>query len=182
LIIHINGYPGVGKLTIGRILADRLNGKLLDNHSIYNVALALTQFKSPAYYDTLRAVRTIAYQRVLELPATIPVILTNAHGSESEWGNECWDAAIELARARRSKLFIVVLLCTPEENARRIQGPDRDLKRKPRDPNMFHGNALGRPLLDRGGDYLLRLDVTSLGADEAAQAIQAWVTEQISED
>ncbi len=45
MIIHINSYPGVGKLAIGKILQKRLQGRLLDNHSIYNVALALTEFK-----------------------------------------------------------------------------------------------------------------------------------------
>lgn len=175
MIIHINGFPGVGKLTVGKLLAAELGGRLLDNHSIYNIALALTEFKSPAYYETLRAVRAIAYQRVLELPAGVPVVLTNAHMSDSDWGNECWDAVIDLARARGVPLLIVVMECSPEENARRIQGADREEKRKPRDPGMFWGNIEGRPLLDRGGDHLLRLDVTHLPAEEAARQIAGWV-------
>ena len=32
MLVHINSYPGVGKLTIGRILAEQIAGKLLDNH------------------------------------------------------------------------------------------------------------------------------------------------------
>ena len=175
MIIHINGFPGVGKLTVGKLLAAQLGGKLLDNHSIYNIALALTEFKSVAYYETLRAVRAIAYQRVLELPVGVPVVLTNAHLSGSDWGNECWDAVINLARAREVPLFIVVMECSPEENARRIQGLDREEKRKPRDPTMFRGNIEGRPLLDRGGDQLLRLDVTHLAAGEAAMQMADWI-------
>ena len=31
MLVHINGYPGVGKLTIGRALAAQVGGKLLDN-------------------------------------------------------------------------------------------------------------------------------------------------------
>ena len=175
MIIHINGYPGVGKLTIAKILAEKLGARLLDNHSVYNVALALTEFKSSEYYDTIRAVRETAYKRVLEVPADIPVILTNAHSSNNAWGNECWDAAIDLARSRGAKLLIVVLECSLEENARRIQGLDREAKRKPRDPTMYRGNAEGRPLLDRGGDHLLRLDVTELEVEESASRIEEWV-------
>ena len=40
MIIHLNGLPGVGKLTIARELALRLGAHVLDSHSIYNVALA----------------------------------------------------------------------------------------------------------------------------------------------
>ena len=74
MIVHINSYPGVGKLTIGRALADLIGGKLLDNHSVFNVAFALTEFRSPAFYDTVRAVREIAYRRILELPRAVPVV------------------------------------------------------------------------------------------------------------
>ena len=85
MLVHLDSYPGVGKLTIGRALADRIGAKLLDNHSIYNIAFALTEFRSPAFYDTVRAARDLAYQRILELPATTPVILTNWYSKGSSW-------------------------------------------------------------------------------------------------
>jgi hypothetical protein len=97
LIIHINSYPGVGTLTIGRHLSKLLNGKLLDNHSIYDVAFALTEFRTPAFYQTVRAVRDMAYGRLLELPASTPVVLTNWYSQDSAWGVENWDEVIALA-------------------------------------------------------------------------------------
>ena len=175
MIIHINGYPGVGKLTVARLLADRLGAKLLDNHSIYDIALSLTEFKPDAYYETLRATRSIAYERILELPKSVPVILTNAHASDSAWGNECWDAVIDLARKRKTQLYVVVMECSATENARRIQDPERDEKRKPRDANMFKGNIDGPPLLDRGGDELMRFDSTNLSPRDSAQLIGRWI-------
>jgi AAA domain len=175
LIIHINSYPGVGKLTIGRQLAELLSGKLLDNHSIYNVAFAVTDFRTPAFYQTVRAVRDVAYARLLELPATTPVVLTNWYSQDSAWGAENWNEIIALARRRDCPLFIVILTCSPEENIRRIQNKERTLMRKPRDPEMVAANSAGRPLLDHGGDALLRLDVTTLSADTAAANIAAWV-------
>jgi len=165
MIIHINGRAGVGKLTIGTILADTIGGKLLDNHSIYNVAFALTEFRSERFYDTVRA--------VLDLPATTPVILTNWYSADSDWGNENWDAVIALARKRASQLLVVVLECSTEENARRIQSAERSAKRKPRDPATAAASA-ARPLLDRDGDRLLRLDVTDLSADAAARRVADW--------
>src|SRR5262245_8146007 len=136
VIVHINSYPGVGKLTIGRALAELIGGKLLDNHSVFNVAFALTEFKSPDFYDTVRAVREIAYRRILALPPAIPVILTNWYSQGSTWGEENWDRAIALARERKCALNVVTLSCLPEENARRVQSPGRAASRKPQDPEM----------------------------------------------
>ena len=180
MIVHINSYPGVGKLTIGRALADLIGGKLLDNHSVFNVAFALTEFRSPAFYDTVRAVREIAYQRILDLPRAVPVVLTNWYSQGSAWGEENWDRAIALAKQRHCPLNVVILTCLPEENARRIGAPERSGKRKPQDPEMVSDNRNGRPLLDRGGDRLLRLDVTHLSASEAAQEIARWLSGPVS--
>ncbi|MEM7364389.1 MAG: AAA family ATPase [Pseudomonadota bacterium] len=175
MIVHINSYPGVGKLTIAQELVELIGGRLLDNHTIYNVALALTERNSEPYYDALRAVRKIAFDLVLRLPPDEPVVLTNAHFVDSDWGNENWDAVKALAGEREVPLYVVVLNCSPEENARRIQGQERAEKRKPRDQATFTGNANGRPLLDRDGHYTLRLDVTDLAAPEAANRIAAWL-------
>lgn len=38
--LHINGHPGVGKLTVVELLRERVGARLLDNHSVYNVALS----------------------------------------------------------------------------------------------------------------------------------------------
>jgi predicted kinase len=172
MIIHINGHPGVGKLTVGRIVAEWLGGRVLDSHSVFNVAFALTEFRSAAFYDTVRAVRAIAYQRILDLPGTVPVVLTNALMQDSAWANAQWDAAIELARTRGSELMAVILECSAEENARRIQSSGRDAQRKPRDPQILRE---GRAPIDRGGARLLRLDTTSLSAEASAEHILAWL-------
>jgi shikimate kinase len=43
MIISLNGWPGVGKLTVGLELADILEGRLLDSHTLlFNVAITLT--------------------------------------------------------------------------------------------------------------------------------------------
>ncbi|WP_208353214.1 hypothetical protein [Pseudaestuariivita rosea] len=174
-IIHINSYPGVGKLTIGRRIASELGAKLLDNHSIYNVAFALTEFKSEPFYRAVRDVRSTAYRIVMNLSPDVPVILTNAHAKDSTWGNECWNEAIELARNTNRQHVVILLDCARDENARRIQSVDRDAMRKPRDPTMFRLGEVDRALIDRGADRLLRMDVTNMSANDAAASILAWL-------
>ncbi|WP_284388078.1 hypothetical protein [Devosia yakushimensis] len=39
MIIHLNGWPGVGKLTIGRLLAADLGARFIHNHLLHDVAI-----------------------------------------------------------------------------------------------------------------------------------------------
>ena len=135
----------------------------------------MTEFRTPSFYQTVRAVRDIAYARILELPATTPVVLTNWYSQDSAWGVENWNEVIALARKRGCSLLVVILTCSPEENTRRIESEERSARRKPQDSEMVAANRAGRPLLDHGGDALLRLDVTSLSAKMAAQRIAEWI-------
>jgi len=105
----------------------------------------------------------------------MPIVLTNWYSEDSAWSVENWDEVVALARRRGCPLLVVILVCSPEENARRIQSKERAAKRKPQNSEMVGANRAGRPLLDRGGDALLRLDVTSLSAESAAQCIAEWI-------
>ena len=176
MLIVLNGYPGVGKLTIGRELAELTGGRLLDVHTVFNLAFALTDVWSEAFYETVRAVWRIADERILALLAGVPVIFTEVNTEiTSEWADECWARVRRLAEAR-GPLMVVHVLCELEENKRRIQFPGPELARKPRDPAMAERNHTGGARLS-GSDAtnLLRLDVTSMAAAEAARVIQGWL-------
>lgn len=177
-IVHINGHPGVGKLTVAELLKERLGARLLDNHSVYNIALALTEFKSNIYFETLRAVREIVYARILELPDDVPVILTNAHFQGSEWGEQSWDRAIALAGERGVPHLTVVLSCSMQEIEHRIQGESRRAKRKPRSLDIFRPGSGSRPCIDRG-DHVMHLDTTELKAEETAERVTEWIDKMI---
>lgn len=173
MMIHLNGYPGVGKLTVGRILARRLGGRLLDNHAIYDVAFALAEFRSPAWDRLARGVRDVAFQGVEALSPQVPVITTNAC-SDSDWGREMWRAMLDLAARRGSPFMVVSLDCDPQENARRLGSEGRG-GGKMTDPVALEAYRRNWRLLEHGGDGLLRLDCTSLSAERAATAIMEWV-------
>lgn len=173
MLVLLNGYPGVGKLTIGKALATLLGGQLLDNHSVYNVAFALTEFRSDAFYDTVKSVQAIADARIAELSPETPLVLTEALAGQSEWGDHNWNRIVRLADLH-GPLHVVHLHCGREEHQRRIQHADRAAKRKPQDPDMAtrtHDEA--RPLLGADWPRLMRLDVTNLSADTAAAQIAA---------
>jgi hypothetical protein len=176
MIIFLNGWPGVGKLTVARHVVAATGGRLLDAHTIYNVAFYLTEFRTPVFYETVRKVRDIAFNRVVELPPRTPVVMTNAFAVDSDWAKENWEAVRALADRRGSKLFFIELDCSQAENERRIQFEDRGLLGKPRDPSLIANKRQSRSLLrPADADHLLCLDNTSLLPQACASEIVAWI-------
>ena len=174
MIIVLNGYPGVGKLTIGRELAALMDGRMLDIHSVYNVAFALTEFKSPEFIKTVEQIEAIAHNLILNLPAEQPVVLTTVLAGTDDWGDQEWRRIVELGQ-QRPPLLVVHVTCDLEENQRRIASEERIMKLKLRDPAVAVRNQMGaKPLLGLDEDRLLTLDTTSMTPAEAAQTISAW--------
>lgn len=173
-LVHLNGPPGVGKLTIGRSLASLIGARLLDNHAVYDVAFALTEFRSPEFYATVRGVRTVAYERIAASSSTTSVILTGADFEGSDWGLESWRAVLALAQRCGAPLFAVQLRCAPEEHRRRIVSESRGEKGKLRDPASV-GQWAGRRPFAWGAHKSLELDVTALPPDDAAQTVKRWL-------
>ena len=177
IVVHLGGWPGVGKLTVARALAGLMGGMVLDNHTILNVGSAVARQASPEFYAVVRAIRTVAYEAILSLPPDVPVILTNvvARGGGSGFLEENWQSVLALADARRGDLFSVTLTCSTAENARRIASPDRDLLGKIRDPASLAALTETRELFDDGATYRLRLDTSDLSPMQAAERIQQWI-------
>lgn len=174
MLIVLNGYPGVGKLTIGQELIARLNGRLLDIHSVYNIAFALTEFKSPAFMDAVEKIEAVAHDLVIRLPEEVPVVLTTVLAGQSDWGDAEWGRIERLGKAR-GPFCVVHLHCALKENIRRIEAEGRGAKRKPRDADMARRNhAEGKALLGSNAPNYLKLDVTRLAPGVAAQVIVDW--------
>ncbi|WP_421980495.1 hypothetical protein [Roseibium sp.] len=161
-------------LTIGRALADILGGKLLDIHSVYNIAFALTEFKTPAFREAVERVEEIAHDLVLKLPDETPVVFTTVIAGDSDWGEAEWCKLQKLGKAR-PPFCVVHLSCDLEENIRRIGDPSRDGMRKPRDPDMARRNQQqAKPLAGSDARYLLKLETTGMSGQESARRIYDW--------
>ena len=174
MIININGWPGIGKLTIARHLQKNLSGRLLDNHSIFNVASSLCEFQSEEFFHTVRAVRNVAWSAALAVPCSVPIILTSAY-ADTPFGRENWSAIRELAYSRGSELCNVVLDCGEFENVRRLQSPERAKLRKLIDPDILRNSRAAASLLTDGGDHLLRISIDEMRPEDVANQIAVWL-------
>lgn len=177
MIININSWPGVGKLSVGRCLQRRIGGRLLDNHSIYNVAFGLFPFGSLEFFEAVRAVRNVGFNEATKVPATTPIILTSAY-ADTPFGRENWTAIETMATARRTPLCNIILDCSIEENIRRMASPPRAELRKLVDPDTLIAMRTKADLIDRDGDYRLRFNVTDLSAQQSSARIVEWLEEE----
>lgn len=175
MIVVLNGYPGTGKLTIAQALAPRLGARLLDVHTTHNLAFALTEFRSDAFYDTVNRVEALAHDLVRSLPSEVPVVLTTVLAGNAERAAQEWDKLVALGR-HRPPFLVVHIHCDLKENLRRIEGESRVGARKPRTPAyVLRNHEHAKPLLDTGADRTLTLDTTTLSAEQSAAAIVDWI-------
>jgi predicted kinase len=173
-LVHINGAPGVGKLTVAHQLAPLLAARLVDNHTIYNPAFALAEFRTDEFYEAVRTVRGAVYGLIHHLPISRAVVLTDAYFEDSAWGRESWHAILELAANRQAPLFAVALVCEPDEHRRRIVGSERSAMGKIQDANHVD-RCIGRPLMSVGADFSTTIDVTEVAPEEVAAEIAGWI-------
>lgn len=174
VIIHLNGWPGSGKLTVAREVARKLGARMLDNHTLHDVPGRLCDRNTPEYWELYYQVRAAAYRRVLALPLHEMLVMTNALTLESEREREAWAAVKALAAERGVPLVAVTLQCALDENVRRIASEDRR-HRKLSEPASLLEWRSSLTLLTDDSVRSLALDNTELSADQAGDAIVAFV-------
>jgi hypothetical protein len=170
-IIHINGWPGCGKLTIARLLAKRLNGKLLDNHTLLNPAEALFERTDPLHASLRRQVRSSVLGHAAQLQAGVPLILTDAL-ADDKTDRAFFDDYRSLATKRGGRLIAVVLDCERDENVRRLTSAGRAELRKLTNADFLDHLRVNYQLLRPQGVDLIEIDVSALSPDEAAARIE----------
>ncbi|MGD9919972.1 MAG: nucleoside kinase [Pseudorhodoplanes sp.] len=174
MIIHLNGWPGIGKLTIGRVLAERLGARLVDNHLLHDVAIRCAGLQDPQRWPLYEAVRIAAYDVLANRPASETFVMTNALCVNAPREIEAWRHVVDLAVKRNAVLIPVVLGGGLEENMRRLQSPDR-VGRKLTDPRALAAFMSSGRLQKPDVPELLELDTTGLFPPDSAAAIERHV-------
>jgi hypothetical protein len=180
-VLCLVGFPGVGKLTIARILARMTGAVLVDNHWINDPILKLVTNQgsiavSEAVWPQIAKVREAVLETIATLsPRTNSYIFTYAGADEDPADRKTFEDYEAVARRRGSRFFPVRLLCDEEELVRRIQSTGR-IGNKLTDPAEAIRNVRSFTPLDPRASGTLCLDVTNLSAEAAASTIATHFT------
>ena len=180
-IVHINGWPGIGKLTIARKIIALLGGshdaRLVHNHLLIDPVDTILSRNSPSYQTYRRNLRAIVFKAIATVPETFDSIYVfTDFQTDNELGKSVTNEYAEVANQRGCAFVPIILSCSLEENRRRITSAGRldadGRAGKLTDPEhlvAMRGRGEIRQFQDN--PHFLNLDVTALDAQAAAQNI-----------
>ena len=178
VIVYLVGPPGVGKYTVGQLVAERLPAKLLDNHFWANPILEVVEPEGsplPAgVWDRTNDVLSAVLETVARFgPAGRNYVFTHAvsdpGGHPLDWiiaGKILW-----AAERRRASLLVVRLACGEAQLRERISREERRSRFKTTDAEQASSLAALAPFpIDH--DWILDLDTTGLSPAGTADRIE----------
>ncbi|KAF5267024.1 hypothetical protein FOXYS1_2108, partial [Fusarium oxysporum] len=177
--VYINGFPGIGKLTIAKELQQLLpDSKVYHNHLVIDPIDALVERLSPGYHEMRTGLRRYVLNEIATSEYTKDKTWIFTDAREASAAGEMGAKDYEVAARKRGVSFIsIVLECEMEENIRRAINPMRS---QSVDAKLTDETIL-RPILETEKIYRfgnvneLVLDVTKLSSKEAALRIKEHV-------
>ncbi len=177
-IIHLIGYPGVGKHSIAQEIASLVDVRLIDNHLVANPIFALMARNSPEpisreVWARIGIIRDLMLLTMEDIsPPDLNFVLTNVIMDEP--GDVAvFERVLRMVAVRNATYVPVVLDCVIDEHLMRIPTPERAARFKWTDVAAVQASMARFKLLRPDHPNLLQPDVTALSPADAARAIVA---------
>ncbi|KAI4238781.1 MAG: hypothetical protein L6R40_005636 [Gallowayella cf. fulva] len=151
------------------------NAKLLDNHLLIDPVAAVYDRSMPEYQGLRKLVR----KGILDSISTsvslkeVTWIFTDSQSSD-EVGKAAVADYIHAAEIRGSPIISIILVCASEENLLRVGAKSRG-KTKLNDAGILLRTRETENIHHFGGDTETEIDVTKVGAADAAQEIFEFI-------
>lgn len=180
-VIVLVGKPGVGKFTIGSLLAQMTGARLVDNHSINNVLFnvldvdGVTPLPREIWHQAGRVRAAVLDTIATIAPPQLSYIFTNYLIGEDKAEYAAFLQLAALAEGRGAPFVPVILHCRTEELVKRIVTTDRRVRMKLIDPVLGARINDEVPQFSTDHPNLLELDVSDRAPEDAAGVILDWV-------
>jgi hypothetical protein len=174
-VFYLIGPPGVGKYTVGKIIAERMSAKLVDNHYSINPIFGLIEQdgRTPLpdkVWQEVGKVRSAVLETIATLsPRDWNFVFTHAASDDPSDALTCREI-LSAAERRGASVIVARLHCQPDELAQRVLSPERRLRMKESDPDAARANAVA-PVFDPGHPNIVDIDTTTKSPGEVADIV-----------
>lgn len=185
-LLHLNAFPGTGKLTVAREIAQWKNTQLIDNHMINNSVFALVRENAS---DTLpedvwgytQRIRDVVLDAMVNIAKPeFNFVMTNCFYQEDTSDVQIYSQIKEAAQKSGRSYIPILLTCDLEEHERRITNEDREKNLKMRDASQLKSMRDEFSLCGKDHANALVLDITDLQPHETAQKIRTHVSKVLT--
>ena len=168
-LIFLHGMPAVGKLTVGRELAQLTGYKLFHNHLTVDLVTSVFEFGSPSFIELRERIWLDVFIEAAR--AQLPgLIFTFAF--EPTVKPDFIERVKNMVEAHNGKVMFVKLTCSPEELEKRLTSDSRAKFGKLTSVDLFRElNSAGAFADPQITDDQLVVDTTHLNPAEAAKKI-----------
>ncbi len=161
--------PGTGKLTVARLVAAKLGGRLVDNHQIIDEIIKVHPMGTGGYVPAVIEATRLVLDDCTASP--VPCVFTNCLAAEIPSDRDRFHQISDAAHSASRPFLQVLLHCQPAENQRRIASQDRADTGKLRDPEVLKHLLAKYTMLHPPTTHELELDTTNLTANQIATII-----------
>lgn len=167
-VIILTGWPGVGKTTVARRIAERTGFPLLDDHLTYAPIIRFLRKGSRRAHELNVQVRGAILEMLLRSPIPGTVVTT---GYRRKAVGQFIALAVDLGTAFESRIDIVRLVCDWDEHKRRVTSPTRHGIGKTRTVQELKRKMATPPFLGLPDYPPLVIDTTALSPERCAARI-----------
>jgi shikimate kinase len=178
MIIHFNGMPGVGKFTVAKLLAEKLNVRLIDNHRLIDLVLSLCDRGSAEYLNLIEKFTEVILDEISTKPDQI-FIFTNALAAELAEDRERFEQISQFASQNNIPFVQVLLFCDLEENKRRVVSENRKTKSKLMNANELEKLYQNYTIYHPTAKFALTIETTDLSAEMVSEQIQTFIEQNL---
>ena len=175
MIIHLNGAGGVGKLTVAKALAAKIDAGIIDNHVIIDLVTTLHKRRVLGYFAMIKKVLHLLFEELSAIPKEKPYIFTNWLSPDNPDDRYRMDSVAIFAEKRGVPFIQVLLECDLEENKKRVISEDRKGKGKLMDADILEDLYLNSEVYHPEATHRLTIDTTNKSPDETADEIISYI-------
>lgn len=188
-LILIMGFPGVGKRTIGEVLARKTNARFTHHHELYDPIFKLfcndyeDQWNlTPTMWEKLNEAQAVYFSALSDVCSLDDsFIYTEMMLDKNPYHQIDYKNILNIVKKRNAHFFPVRLTCEENELLERVQSNDRKQysKFKTRDPNLSKKRSREEEVFFSHHENELTIDTTYLSAEEVANKIIAHIKNHI---